>query len=187
MTETLLPANATALERALATVAARVSGVPVPIGDFWSPERCPAALLPWLAWALAVDHWDPDWPEEVRRHVIAASIDVNRRAGTVWAMRRALEAAGLGDADIQEGWSAIRHDGAIAYDGSHTYAPSDHWAEYRVVLGRPLSIAQAERARAILISAAPARSRLKVMDFAQAANLYNGAISYDGSYTYGTI
>lgn len=185
MTDTLLPKNSTPLERALATVAARVSGVPVPICDFWSPSRCPAALLPWLAWALAVDHWDPDWPDETKRITIAASIDVNRRKGTVWAMRRALEAAGLGDAEIREGWSATQYDGSITYDGSHTYAPSDHWAEYRVNLTRPASIAQAQMARAILTSAAPARSSLKMMDFRQAANLYDGAINYDGQYSYG--
>ena len=43
---TLLPPNATALERALASVIARISDVPVPIGDLWNPARCPAPLLP---------------------------------------------------------------------------------------------------------------------------------------------
>lgn len=185
MTNTLLPNNATSLERAIALAAARVSGIPVPIGDFWSPDSCPAALLPWLAWALSADDWDSGWPDEVKRNVIRASIEVHRHKGTVWAMRRAMVAAGLGDAELQEGYSTNLFGGAITYDGTQTHHSSDHWAEYRVVLTRPMSIDQATMARSILEAAAPTRCHLKVLTFDGVAHLYDQTTVYDGQYTYG--
>ena len=184
---TLLPSNATPLERALASVLARISDVPVPIADLWSPARCPVALLPWLAWALSVDEWDSGWTEEVQRDVIAASVDIHRHKGTIWAMRRALVVAGLGDAQIIERYGAKFYDGTIARDGSTDRTSPDHWAEYRVVLDRPLSIAQAARARRILQSAAPARCHLKAMDYRQAAHLYADRLTRDGSYSRGIV
>lgn len=184
--ESLLPYNSTAAERALEAAGTDAINIPV-VEGFRDPWRCPVALLPWLAWSLSVDQWDPAWPEEVKRETIAASIEVHRRKGTVWAMRRALAAAGLGDAEIQEGWSASQHNASFLYDGSRTHAPSDHWAEYRVKLSRPMSITQAARARAILTEAAPLRCHLKLLTFEEAANLYNRAVTYDGQYTHGVV
>ena len=113
-----MPNNATPLERAIATAAARVSGVPVPLADFWSPERCPVALLPWLAWTVPVDEWDPDWPEETKRAAIAASIGIHRRKGTRWSIRRVLDVAGYGSVRILEDFSANLHGGALTHGGS---------------------------------------------------------------------
>ncbi|WP_295044717.1 phage tail protein I [uncultured Paracoccus sp.] len=182
---TLLPNNATATERAIEATSDRA--IPIPVGDLWNPDTCPAALLPWLAWALSVDDWDADWSDEAKRSTIATSLEIHRRKGTVWAMRAALRAAGLGDADIQEGWSANQFDGSFTRDGSRLRQQSDHWAEYRVTLQRPMSIAQLERARTILAAAAPVRCHLKVISFEQAALLYNGAVTRDGQYTRGVV
>lgn len=90
----LLPPNASALERAAEQATARIGRVPVPIGDVWDPDACPEPLLPWLAWALSVDRWDPEWPEETKRAVIAASIPAHRRRGTLAAVKAALEDIG---------------------------------------------------------------------------------------------
>lgn len=96
MTSSLLPPNATGLERALEdNFARRVEALPVEAPrDAWIPERCPEALLPWLAWALSVDRWDPEWPAGVKRQVIADAWDDHRRKGTVGAVKRALEDVG---------------------------------------------------------------------------------------------
>ncbi|GHG35580.1 phage tail protein I [Paracoccus aerius] len=184
--DSLLPYNATDAERALEAAGTAAINLPMPEG-LRDPWRVPAALLPWLAWSRSVDEWDPFWSEDAKRETIAASVEVHRRKGTVWAMRRALQAAGLGDAEIQEGWSASQYDAVFAFDGSRNHAPSDHWAEYRVKLSRPMSIRQAELARAILTSAAPARCHLKLMTFEEASNLYNKAINYDGQFTHGVV
>lgn len=94
MSASLLPINATAQERALDLSAARLGTVPVPIKTLWDPQTCPAGILPWLAWALSVDDWSPEWTEQQKRGAIEASIEVHRRKGTIGALRRALSAIG---------------------------------------------------------------------------------------------
>jgi phage tail P2-like protein len=89
----LLPPNATPQETAIEAATARIAEVPVPNATLWTPATCPAALLPWLAWALSVDEWDGTWPEARQRAVIAASIGVHRRKGTRGAVVAALAAA----------------------------------------------------------------------------------------------
>jgi phage tail P2-like protein len=105
MSDSLLPANATALERALEGVTARIGDVPVPVGNLWNPQTCPAALLPWLAWALSVDDWQPDWPESTKRAVLAESLTLHCRKGTPWAVERALIVAGAPNATVQDWYS----------------------------------------------------------------------------------
>ncbi|MDO9428445.1 MAG: phage tail protein I [Methylobacterium sp.] len=101
----LLPSGATPLEKAWAdTQGARAGTVdPDIVRTITDPWRCPAALLPWLAYSFSVDVWDPDWPEATKRAVIAASPEVHRIKGTRRAIRVALEALGLG-AQITEWW-----------------------------------------------------------------------------------
>lgn len=91
----LLPPNSTALERALATVGAAATDLPVLIRELWDPEACPLELLPWLAWAWSVDAWDDAWSERQKRATIKASIEIHRHKGTVGALQDALDALGL--------------------------------------------------------------------------------------------
>ena len=86
----LLPPNATPLERALEQACGRIEDVPVPLRDLWDPERCPSVALPWLAWALSLDRWDPDWPDDVKRCAVMGSVEVHRRKGTLSAVERVL-------------------------------------------------------------------------------------------------
>lgn len=98
---TLLPSSATALERAVAAADARISDTPTPLRDVWNPYACPADILPWLAFAYAVDEWDDKWSIEIKREVIAKSLEIKRTKGTPGGVQRALEAMGL-PAQIQE-------------------------------------------------------------------------------------
>ena len=101
----LLPSNATAAERALADVEG-VSLLPMPaevIATLWDPATCPAHLLPYLAWALSVDVWNPAWSEVTKRAVIASSPAVHRRKGTRAAVEDAVAALGL-QARFSEWW-----------------------------------------------------------------------------------
>ncbi|NKD86596.1 phage tail protein I, partial [Haematospirillum jordaniae] len=92
MADNLLPPSASHLERLLADVdAVRLGTLDIVIRDIWNPATCPAPFLPWLAWALSVDVWNPDWPEARKRAVIAASFQVHRHKGTRRAVREALE------------------------------------------------------------------------------------------------
>jgi len=98
----LLPPNATAAERALAETVGRVSDIPVPVGDSWDPQTCPAALLPWLAWALSVDLWGASWSDAIKRQVIAEMMTLHRHRGTPWAVERALIITGAPNARVSE-------------------------------------------------------------------------------------
>lgn len=181
----LLPDNATPQEVALDRATGRIGAVPVDVRLTWNPQTCPPAILPWLAWALSVDEWQPEWPVEQKRAVIAASVGVHRRKGTRTAVVEALQAAGYGDAELIEDYGRQYHDGSFGHDGSRIYAQEDHWAEYRVILTRPISLAQGQQVRRILAGVAPLRSHLKAMDFQEAAHLYSGAILNDGTYSHG--
>ncbi|BCL91382.1 phage tail protein I [Ralstonia nicotianae] len=92
---TLLPPNATPLERRAAQAGGRIERVPVPLRDLWNPATCPAELLPFLAWSFSVDRWNPAWPLATKRAVTAASYFVHRKKGTIGALRRAVEPLGF--------------------------------------------------------------------------------------------
>lgn len=169
MIKSLLPPNATALERALEEVTARAAQVAVPVEDLWNPQDCPAAVLPWLAWALSVDVWDASWSEDVKRTVIAESIAIHRRKGTVWAVREALRTAGYAEASISEGLPRLTHDGAQLYSGEETYFGGSRWALFDVLvdLGEVEGVDAASRARltALIDMAKPASRHLRQVEF----------------------
>ncbi len=185
MAETLLPHNATALETALEAVAGPALLGPAPLREIWSPKKCPVHMLPWLAHAFSVDNWDPEWSEDTKRATIAAAVSVHRFKGTIGAVKRALVAAGYGDADVIERYGWERYDGAALHDGTANHDDPDHWAEYRVRLARPITVEQAAQVRAILETVAPARCHLKALDFTEALNTYNARITHDGQFTHG--
>jgi phage tail P2-like protein len=97
----LLPNNATPLERSLDLFPVRIVPDPKRIATLWDAETCPAHLLPYLAWAFSVDVWDANWPEATRRKVILDAISVHRRKGTIGSVRRALDGIGF-NTDVSE-------------------------------------------------------------------------------------
>ncbi len=103
----LLPKNATKLERAAAAMLLeRVGDIPTLIDAIWTPAGCPTPLLRFLAFAVSVDVWDEDWPESVKRDVIAAAPLVHRKKGTVMAIEAALKALGV-RSRTTEWWQAV--------------------------------------------------------------------------------
>jgi len=138
-----------------------------------------------LAWAHSLDEWDESWPEETKRAAVQSSISVHRKKGTLGAVRRALAAAGYGDATIVEGYDAVRYDGSASYNGAETHGAPDHWAEYRVYIDRPITVDQVEQIKRICRAVAPARCRLAEVYYPEAAHRYDGSIAYDGTRLYG--
>lgn len=123
---TLLPSNATRLERALeAAAAARIDALNAPIDTLWNAQRCPLPLLPWLAWALSVDHWDEGWTEEQKRAVVERSAKIHRLKGTRGSVEVALAALGF-RADLTEWWepggSGVPHTVRIDAYGQDVFA-----------------------------------------------------------------
>ena len=185
MSNSLLPPNATALELATEEVTARAAEIPVPLRDLWNPVSCPADLLPWLAWSLSVDHWDSNWPESIKREVIAQSVGVHKIKGTVAAIRLALTNAGFDEVEIVEGALPENYDGDVSYDNTQTYGAVDHWATYRLYLKKPISAAQAQAVTEMLSVVQPVRSQLAGLYYTEALYFYDTQQRYDGLATYG--
>jgi len=94
MSRHLLPPNRTPLEAALADATA-FDLDPTPLRYLADSTRCPAALLPWLAWAMSVEGWDEAIAEQPRRELLRRSIEIHKHKGTAGAVRRALGALGV--------------------------------------------------------------------------------------------
>ncbi|UOF16460.1 phage tail protein I [Lysobacter capsici] len=99
----LLPPNATSLERALERASARIDDVPTPMRKLWNADTCPVELLPWLAWALSIDTWQPNWPEHVKRARLRTAMEIQRRKGTAQSVRQVVAAFG-GAVQLREWW-----------------------------------------------------------------------------------
>lgn len=103
MTASLLPYNSTPVERAIEGAQSLIGDVPTPLRDLWNPDTCPLNLLPWLAWALSIDAWSPNWPESVKRDRVRRAIDIQRHKGTAKSVQDVVAAYGANVA-IREWW-----------------------------------------------------------------------------------
>ena len=100
----LLPLNASELERHLEQVVNAATDLPVPVSQLWDPDTCPLSLLPWLAWAFSVDEWDDRWGEHIKRQVVKNSFDVHRYKGTPYAVQQALDSLNI-KTHLREWWA----------------------------------------------------------------------------------
>lgn len=55
-----------------------------------NPDLCPAELLPWLAWEMAVDTWNEHWTEAEKRSAIKRAAYIHRHRGTKAALMASL-------------------------------------------------------------------------------------------------
>jgi phage tail P2-like protein len=90
----LLPRNASELERLAAQALAQIERTPIPLRQLWSPTQCPLEMLPYLAWAFSVDRWDSQWSEATKRAAIRSAFYIHSRKGTIGALRRVVEPLG---------------------------------------------------------------------------------------------
>lgn len=184
--DTLLPSSSTPLERAAAQTLGAFNP-PRVVPDLWDPMTCPAALLPHLAWALAVDDWDPTWGEDRKRDAIANARYIHKHKGTLAAVRRALAVMGQPDAVVIERSGNISFDGAANYNGVEHYAYGLEWAVFKVTLNNPITIDQAAAITTLLNRVKRNCVHLAALDFSQAALRYSGAVTYNGAYSHGTV
>jgi len=103
----ILPPSASkhlrALEQAAYAMLKEVSNSKIPIRDLWNFNKCPVALLPWLAWTMSVEEWDSTWPEKIKRNTIGESAKVHRKKGTLSSIYRIINAVGI-TATVIEWW-----------------------------------------------------------------------------------
>lgn len=182
----LLPKNATALERAFSVAAGRFNP-PAVVPSLWNPATCPAAVLPFLAWALSVDEWDHGWPIEKKRAVIAAARAIHQKKGTPLAVRTSLAALGQPDADLIERADCLRRDGSAMRNGLRRRFGQAGWPTFRIVLKQPITVDQAFQIQRLLESTKRNCVKLLSIDYSQAALRRNGAARRNGAYTRGIV
>ncbi|KVU44757.1 phage tail protein [Burkholderia ubonensis] len=183
----LLPPNATMLETRTAAALAAVDALPIPIRDYWNPDRCPSALLPYLAAEVSVDGWELAESDDARRALIRGAIQLHQKRGTPWAVREVIRRLGFGEVTIVEGRRVRRRDGSVTYNGDYVHGRETAWAEYIVKLSRPITRDQADNLKAVLERYAPQRSMLVSLDYREAPIRYNGFAHRDGQYNRGSI
>lgn len=86
----LLPPNATTLEKQLAKRTASISHLLVDIRKLWDSHEIPESFLPWLAWSMSLDSWQEDWQQNVKRQLVAKSVDDHKQKGTRAAVEQAI-------------------------------------------------------------------------------------------------
>ncbi len=100
----IAPPTAGKRMRAVMDVDGRLDDVDVlVIGRAKDVGDAPLAYLSHLAWERSVDVWDPAWPDEIKRQVVAAAPVVHRYKGTRHAVETALMALNV-DSTIVEWW-----------------------------------------------------------------------------------
>lgn len=137
--DTLLPPTATPLAKALDILEERLFSLPVQMISK-DPATVDVALLDHFAWEESVDVWDSDWPDEVKRSVIAASAEVHRFKGTPHAIKLALAAFDV-DTELLEWFEPEGiQDGlepgsfrVTAYAGRSLYGDSENTLNNRMV------------------------------------------------------
>jgi len=164
----LLPPNTTQLEHRIEQVSSDLAKATAPLDTLWDAQRLPAHMLPWLGWATGVDHWSPEWSEQVKRDAIDEAIPIRRKRGTVWAVRRALEVLGFSDVEILEHAkqdAAWREAGGLYIDSSWSLSGAEvlggdlvdppqvvttNWAQYALafnIADAPFTTADQRRVR----------------------------------------
>lgn len=137
MTASILPANLADLERDLDAALSRIELVEIPIAVLWNPWACPLDVLPYLAWAVSVDQWRSDWPEQTKRRVVAESIGLHRLKGTRQAVEKSMRAVGS-DAVLKE-WFEVyppRPRGTFSLEISSNFKSPE---EYEELIGAVVS------------------------------------------------
>ena len=104
----VLPSHSSGIEKAME--GAGTKSIRQTIPKVWDVDECPEELLPWLAHTLSVDSWQQNWGEARKRDVIRASVDVHKHKGTLYAVKRAIEALGY-EASVAE-WHNLETPGA---------------------------------------------------------------------------
>jgi phage tail P2-like protein len=182
MSAELLPYNATELQQASADAAFDLlASAPTFIDDLtnlWNPATCRLDLLPYLAWALGVDEWDPDWDEATQRAMVAEAHAVHAIKGTPAAIKRVLSLAGYGEARIKEHRQSF-YNGDANFDGGAEQ--SADWYCFEVSLNTSES-PDAERVIRIVSAinrVKPVRACLRQVT--RTLYLHDGTYHYDGS------
>jgi P2-related tail formation protein len=130
--------------------------------------------------------------EQERRDVLLNAVRTRRRAGTVFALKRAIETLGYSTPTILEGIGnePIVYDGTYTYDGDITYSGGNNgWAQFMVILPESELVGLTQSQIDLLVQYINyhknERSELVgVGYYGTQVPLYDGQFNYDGTADY---
>ncbi|AVL17644.1 phage tail protein I [Enterobacter cloacae] len=167
MSNSLLPPSASDFMRNAEKVTEKITDIPVMLRTLWNADTCPVNLLPYLAWALSVDRWDKDWPEQTKRQSIRDAWLIHRHKGTIGALRRVVEPLGY-IINVTEWWETNDPPGTFRLDIG--------------VLETGITEEMYYEMERLIADAKPASRHLIGLNIIQdiPGYLYTGALTYDG-------
>jgi phage tail P2-like protein len=133
--------------------------------------------------SLDGDGWEMANTVEAKRALLKEAIQLHRKKGTRFAVKRTLATLGYADAQITERTDFFSHDGSFTHNASRTYQLPGNWTNYRVAMSESVTIPEATHIRKMLRGVAPARCYLKGIDYP--AMLHDGSFTFNGTYNYG--
>lgn len=167
----LLPPNATPLEHALVRAGARATDLDVPIRELWSVGNCPETLLPWLAWALALQTWRPEWPVAVKRSRIRSAISIHRRRGTAASVRAVVQSFGA-DLALREWWETIPRGTPHTFTVTINVGGSlPQTQQFQNDIQREIDLTRPERSQFALVAATEATASVGALAGARAVTI----------------
>ncbi|POY46208.1 phage tail protein [Avibacterium paragallinarum] len=120
---------------------------------------------------------------ESKRQLVRNAVKLHRYKGTPWAIRDVLRQLGFGEIEIDEGLKARNYE---SHQGVAAIPQDERWAAYAIRLNQPITNEQSAEIRKILLSFAPARCVLAVLDYKAAPIRYNNKATYNGAYNHGS-
>lgn len=175
----LLPPNATDFEKDLEVIL-RENILPVdenqhsrmPIIDAWNPETIPEHLIPYLGanFSIAIDS---ELSAQAQRNLLKRSYELHKIEGTPQALLDVIFALGYSGAAI------IEND--TDSDGNR------HWANYSISLNQNVPIIEGQILINFIKNLAPTRCTLVGVNVTQSDQLWDGSITFDGTYSWGSI
>ena len=104
--KSLLPPNATFMEKALEESIFSATNLDVEISSIWNIDTMPAhlkpVLLPYLAWTMGVEIWSSDMSIAQKEQMIRDYLVIRAMRGTKEAIQKAYRAIGVNDVEIIE-------------------------------------------------------------------------------------
>lgn len=166
----LLPPAAGTFERAAEQACARLADVPPDLRRVWNPDTCPAALLPWIAWAFGVEDWRDYWTEPTKRALVRASIPLRRQRGTRAVVEDVVRAFGS-NLVLREWWETsppgVPHTFAVLINYSAGGATVSY--EFQADIVRQISRAKPLRSHFTVSVGLTAGAALNVCGYLRAA------------------
>lgn len=181
----LLPANATELERALELV--MISDMNSLIRHLWNPLKCPLKLLWVLAIVFQVDEWDEKWSEETKRSMLIEAFLVHSIKGSPESIKRIVRNAGYESVYITEGLKVPKRDGTSLRNGHFYYGHDAAWYMFRIYVDRAITVEQAAQIRRLVQATAPLHTELIGIHYTQAQFLHDGELFRNGEYSRGSV